>query len=61
MPLTTQRQGASPKGYGIGLAPDDASMSPGYGDDGGASRFFPTFPNLDAAQKWLQTLIGNET
>jgi DNA modification methylase len=40
MPVTTQRTGLSPKGYGLGVAPDDAAMSPGYGDTGGASRFF---------------------
>ena len=42
MPRTTNRKGASPKGYGIGIAPDDAEMSPGFGDSGGASRFFYT-------------------
>jgi hypothetical protein len=41
MPLTAKRKGVSPKGYGIGVRmPNDASMSPGYGDSGGASRFF---------------------
>lgn len=38
MPRTTHRQGDSPKGYGMGIAPDPDSM--GYGDAGGASRFF---------------------
>jgi site-specific DNA-methyltransferase (adenine-specific) len=38
MPLQTHRRGDSPKGYGIGVAPDPDS--PGYGDTGGASRFF---------------------
>jgi site-specific DNA-methyltransferase (adenine-specific) len=42
MPQTTRRQGSSPKGYGIGIAPDGADASPGYGDSGSAARFFYT-------------------
>lgn len=44
MPKTTKRKGDSRKGYGGNLGPDDASMSPGYGDSGGPSRFFLNTP-----------------
>ena len=41
MPRTTKRRGDSSKGYGIGQGMiDDASVSPGFGDSGGPSRFF---------------------
>lgn len=58
MPLTTGRKGDAPKGYGGSLGPDSAEVSPGYGDSGTASRFFPTFKSFDAAMAWLQKLIG---
>jgi site-specific DNA-methyltransferase (adenine-specific) len=72
MPRTTKRRGDAPKGYGIGVAPDDASMSPGYGDSGGASRFFycPKAPKAErgkgnkhptvkplALMQWLVRLV----
>jgi len=56
MPLTTGRQGDSQKGYGGSLKADPDSH--GYGDSGSASRFFPTFPDLPSAERWLQILIG---
>lgn len=40
MPKTKNRKGASRKGFNLGNITDDASVSPGYGDLGGASRFF---------------------
>lgn len=40
--------------YGHPTIPVPANPS----DSGGASRFFPTFPDLDAAQMWIAKLIG---
>ncbi len=42
MPRTTLRKGHVPKGDGFldSMPQDDATISPGYGDTGGASRFF---------------------
>jgi hypothetical protein len=57
MPLQTNRKGDSPKGYGMGVMPDPDS--PGFGDSGGASRFFPQFENEEAMLTWLKTLIGD--
>jgi site-specific DNA-methyltransferase (adenine-specific) len=42
MPRTTKRQGTSQAGYDGGWKDNPAEVSPGYGDTGGASRFFYT-------------------
>jgi site-specific DNA-methyltransferase (adenine-specific) len=42
MPITTARRGVK-DGAMFNPGADDASMSPGYGDSGGASRFFAVF------------------
>jgi hypothetical protein len=65
MPLTTKRKGTSAKGYGIGQGmPDDAGRSPGYGDSGGASRFFyvakPSRAERDLGCEHLPPKSGGE-
>lgn len=60
MPCTTKRKGASPKGYGIGVAPDDAEMSPDYGDSGGASRFFYCAKPSTSEKEAGLTAVGEE-
>ena len=32
----------------------------GYGDAGGASRFFPAFRTLEGARRWLEALVGSQ-
>jgi hypothetical protein len=47
----------SKRGWSGGWA-DSSPDFPGYGDSGGASRFYPQFANLPEALAWLQRLVG---
>ena len=55
MPVQQNRKGDSRKGYGGTWGPDP--QSPGYGDTGGASRFFPCLADLDDVRRWLVRLV----
>jgi DNA modification methylase len=61
MPQTTQRKGDSNKGYCGGWGADGAEASPGYGDTGGASRFFEQFQPPDAPFKYVAKPSKRET
>lgn len=55
MPLQQNRAGDSRKGYDGEWRSDPGS--PGYGDAGGASRFFPCLADLDDLRQWLVRLV----
>ena len=47
--------------YGVDLAPRSAGESfAGYGDTGGASRFYPQFKDTEELHAWFKRLIGIE-
>ncbi len=57
MPLQQNRNpDPSKRGWSGGWA-DSSPDFPGYGDAGGASRFFPQFANLAEALGWLSKLV----
>lgn len=64
MPRTARRVGDRKTGYGGGWGTDDASNSPGYGDTGGASRFFyvakPARSERDRGLEELRAATGGE-
>jgi hypothetical protein len=43
--------------YGKGVGEDAGVESLNYGDDGGASRFFPQFQDRQELLAWLKTLV----